>query len=299
MSLLNIAGDGLPNLLVLLHASVIRASKPVPEDDLLESVAPAAVVDDKGEKARQTLNRWCELGFFVRDSGLVSIAEKPLSRRASTLDILPLTRKKACRLVMAEENNPDLWASQGGRAADLTRCLAWIMAQDVYRTTFSDLETAEPAQLTDPKKEFIENSTRRSGLENYWAPFLGFSRNSFGDFDPTVAVRDALPDVLAPGEGLPAPAFVEKLSAVLPVLDGGRWQVEVLKFVDLSKLPRREPGQISMALSRALLNLWSVGDLMLRQRADLGASIVLTGSAGARSDLSFQWVERPVDGAAL
>lgn len=298
MSLLNIASDGLPNLLVLLHASVIRASKPVPEAELLESVAPAAVVDDLGEKARQTLNRWCELGFFIRDGGLVSITERPASRRASTLDIMPLTRKRACRLVMAEENNPDLWLSQGGRAGDLTRCLAWTMAQDVYRTSFGDLEREEPAQLTDPTKEFIANSTRRSGLENYWAPFLGFSRSSFGDFDPTVAVRDALPDLLAPGEGLPAPAFVERLGTVLPVLDGGRWQVEVLKFVDLSKLPRREPGQISTALSRALLNLWNASDLMLRQRADLGASIVLTGSAGARSDMSFQWIERPVRGAS-
>lgn len=298
MSLLNIASDGLPNLLVLLHTTVIRAAKPVPEAELLESVAPSAVVDDNGDKARQTLNRWCELGFFVRDGELISVPDKPPLRRATTLEILPLTRRIACRLVMAEENNPDLWVSQGGRAADLTRSLAWILAQDVYRIRFSDLEMAESAQLTDPRKQFMENSTRRSGLENYWAPFLGFSRSSFGEIDPTVAIRDALPDVLGPGDGLPAPTFVERLSTVLPVLDGGRWQEEVLQFVDKSKLPRREPGQLSTALSRALLNLWTAGDLMLRQRADLGASILLTGSNGARGDMTYQWIERPRGGTA-
>ena len=298
MSLLNIAADGLPNLLVLLHASVIRATKPVPEAELLESVAPSAVVDDNGTKARQTLNRWCELGFFIRNAGLISLPSTPSSRRASTLDIFPLTRRTACRLVLAEKNNPDLWASQAEGAADLTRSLAWLLAQDVYRISFSELESAESDQLTDPQKRFMENSTRRSGLENYWAPFLGFSRGSFGQIDPTVAIRDALPEVIEPGEGLPAPSFVERLSTVLPVLDGGRWQEDVLRFVDKSKLPRREPGQLSPALSRAFLNLWTAGDLMLRQRADLGASVVLTGPNGARGDMSFQWIERPKGGTA-
>lgn len=299
MSVLNIAADGLPNLLVLLHASVIRAAKAVPEAELLESVAPSAVVDDMGAKARQTLNRWCELGFFVRDGDLVSLPDKPSSRRVSTLEILPLTRRTACRLVLTERNNPDLWASQAEGAADLTRSLAWILAQDVYRIRFSDLESAEPDQLNDPQKKIMENSTRRSGLENYWAPFLGFSRGSFGQIDPTVAIRDVLPEVIKPGEGLPAPSFVERLSTVLPVLDGGRWQEEVLQFLDKSKLPRREPGQLSPALSRALLNLWTAGDLMLRQRADLGASVMLTGSNGARGDMTFQWIERPKGGTAL
>jgi hypothetical protein len=297
MSLLNIASDGLPNLLVLLHAAVIRTTKPMPEADLLEAVAPFAVVDDKGDKARQTLNRWCELGFFVQEQGFVSLPDKPISRRASTLDILPFTRKKACRLVMAEANNPDIWASQGARAADLTRCLAWMLAQDVYRISFGDFESEESNQITDSAKQFMQNSSRRAGLQHYWAPFLGFSRNSFGDIDPTVAVRDALDDILGPGEGLPATAFVERLGTVLPVLDGGRWQQEVLQFVDIVKLPRREPGQLSTALSRAILNLWTAGNLMLKPRSDLGSSVTLTGSAGARSDLTFQWIERPVSGA--
>jgi hypothetical protein len=297
MSLLNIASDGLPNLLVLLHAALIRATKPMSEVDLLEGVAPSSVVDDNGEKARQTLNRWCELGFFARNQGLVSLPNKPAQTRASTLDILPLTRRNACRLVMAEENNPDIWAREGARAADLTRCLAWMLAQDVYRISFSDFEQEESDQITDSARHLMQNSGRRSGLQHYWAPFLGFSSNAFGDIDPTVAVRDALDDLLAPGEGLPATAFVEQLAILLPVLDGGRWQHEVLQFVNTAKLQKREIGQLSTALSRALLNLWNTGDLMLRPRSDLGTSVTLTGFSGARNDLTFQWIERPLTGA--
>jgi len=287
MSLLNITNDGLPNILVVLHATVLRATKPMAEADLLDAVSPAAIVEDDGQMARNTLNRWTELGLFVRENGLISVKERLPVRRATALEILPFTRK-----ALAEENNPDLWASQSARAADLTRSLAWMLAQDVYRASFAQFETQESQQILDPERLLMRNSTRRSGLQ-YWAPFLGFSRHPFAAVDPTVAVRDALAEVLGPGEGLPAPQFVERLGTVLPVLDGGRWQTEVLKYVDPSALPPRQPGQLSSALSRALLTLWDSGDLLLQQKADLGSSVTLTGAGGARSDLTFQWIARP------
>ena len=292
MSLLNITNDGLPNILVVLHATVLRATKPIAELDLLDAVAPAAVVEDDGQMARNTLNRWTELGLFVRENGLISVKEKLPGRRATTLEILPFTRRMACRQALAEENNPDLWASQGARAADLTRSLAWMLAQDVYRASFSQFEAQESQQILDPERLLMRNSGRRSGLQ-FWAPFLGFSRHPFAAVDPTVAVRDTLAEVLEPGEGLPAPQFVERLGTVLPVLDGGRWQLEVLKYVDPSALPPRQPGQLSSALSRALLNLWDSGELLLQQKADLGSSVTLTGAGGARSDLTFPWIARP------
>lgn len=292
MSLLNITNDGLPNILVVLHATVLRATKPLPEAELLEAVAPAAIVEDEGQMVRNTLNRWTELGLFVREEGLISAKDKLPNRRATALEILPFTRRMACRQALSEENNPDLWASQSARAADLTRSLAWMLAQDVYRASFNEFPSQESQQILDPERLLMRNDTRRRGLE-YWAPFLGFSRHSFAVIDPTVAIRDVLAEVLAPGEGMPAPQFVERLSTVLPVLDGGRWQKAVLEFVDPAALPRRQPGQLSTALSRALLNLWDGGELLLQQKADLGSSITLTGAGGVRSDLTFQWIARP------
>ncbi|NNB71604.1 MULTISPECIES: protein DpdG [Pseudomonas fluorescens group] len=295
MSLLNITNDGLPNILVALHATVLRAAKPIPETELLEAVAPSALVDDEGKQARNTLNRWVELGLFVREEGLVFVKDRLPSRNLSMLEVLPFTRRMACRQALAEENNPDIWASQGARAADLTRSLAWMLAQDIYRASFDQFEMQESQQILDPERLLMRNSGRRSGLQ-FWAPFLGFSRHPFAAIDPTVAVRDALNEVLIPGSGMPAEKFVERLSAVLPVLDGGRWQREVLEYVDLAALPLRQPGQISTALSRALLNLWNSGELLPQQKADLGSSITLTGANGARSDLTFQWITRPAQG---
>ncbi len=293
MSLLNITNDGLPNILAVLHATVLRSAKPISEADLLESVSPAAIVEDDAQMARNTLNRWVELGLFVREDGLISVKEKLPGRRATALEILPFTRRMACRLALSEENNQDLWASQGARAADLTRTLAWMLAQDVYRTSsFSNFADKESQQILDPERLLMRNDTRRRGLE-YWAPFLGFSRHSFAVIDPTVAVRDSLNEVLEPGQGMPAAQFIERLSTILPVLDGGRWQIEVLQFVDPAALPRRQPGQLSSALSRALLTLWDSGELLLQQKADLGSSVTLTGAGGARSDLTYQWIARP------
>jgi hypothetical protein len=292
MSLLNITNDGLPNILAVLHATVLRSNKPIPEADLLESVAPTAIVEDEGQMTRSTLNRWTELGLFVRENGLISVREKLPGRRATALEILPFTRRQACRQALAEENIPDLWASQSAKSADLARSLAWMLAQDVYRASFAQFEVQESLQILDPERLLMRNSTRRTGLQ-YWAPFLGFSRHPYAAIDPTVAVRDALPEVLGLGDGMPAPQFVERLGSVLPVLDGGRWQQEVLKFVDSTALPRRQAGQVSSALSRALLTLWDSGELLLQQKADLGSSITLTGSGGARSDLTFQWISRP------
>ena len=292
MSLLNITNDGLPNILAVLHATVLRATKPISEADLLETVSPSAIVEDEGQMARSTLTRWTELGLFVRENGVITVKEKLPSGLATGFEILPFTRRMACRQALAEENNPDLWASQSARAADLTRSLAWMLAQDVYRASFAQFEAQESQQILDPERLLMRNSTRRIGLQ-YWAPFLGFSRHPYAAIDPTVAIRDALAEVLVPGEGIPAPQFVERLGTVLPVLDGGRWQNEVLKFVDLTALPRRQPGQLSSALSRGLLSLWDSGELQLQQKADLGSSVTLTGTGGARSDLTFQWIARP------
>lgn len=295
MSLLNITNDGLPNILVALHATVLRATKPILEAELLEIVAPNGLVDDDGKMARQTLNRWIQLGLFMQEDGLISVKDRLPTRRATMLQILPFTRRIACRQALAEENNRDFWASESARAADLTRSLAWMLAQDVYRISFRQFPTEESRQIRDPERTLMQNDTRLTGMK-YWAPFLGFSRYDFATIDPTVAVRDALTEVLAPGAGMPAPQFIERLSMVLPVLDGGRWQQEVLEYVDSAALPLRQPGQISTALSRALHNLWDSGELLLQQKADLGSSITLTGAGGARSDLTFQWIARPAQG---
>jgi hypothetical protein len=297
MSLLNIASDGLPNILVQLHATLLRSRKPMPKDELLDSVAPPAVVGDSGDKARQTLNRWTQLGLFREEDGALDVAERPVERLRTPQEFLAFTRRQACARVMAEDNNPEFWAPQGTLAADLTRGLAWMLAQDVYRTGFDVIEEREAQQITDSDRWLLRNGTRRHGLQ-FWSRFLGFSQQPFADIDPTVAVRDVLPQVIAEDEDMPAAEFVDRLAAVLPVIDGGRWHNEMLASIDTNVLGHLPPGQLSTALSRALLSLRLAGDIQFQVRSDLGSSITLTGANGARSDLTFHWIVRPKAGAA-
>ena len=291
MSLLNITNDGLPNVLVALHSTLLRSKKPILEQDLLDTVAPISIVEDRG-MVRNTLLRWTELGLFVLNDGLIAPRSKLSNKHATSLDIVTFTRRIACRLALSEENNLDLWATHGARAADWTRSLAWMMLQDAYRASFDQFESQESKQITDSERQLMRNSTRRLGLQ-YWAPFFGFSRHPHSAIDPTIAVRDSLDEILEHGHGVSARQFVAELSRVVPVLDGGRWQQEVLRYVDSRLLPRIQPGQLSSALSRALMNLWEGGELLLQKKSDIGDSITLTGVGGARSDLIFQWIARP------
>lgn len=295
MSLLNITADGLPNVLVQLHATVLRANKPIPVDELLDTVAPPKLVQDDGTQARQTLNRWTQLGLFRESGGAITVNEQPPVSSNRPQVLLAFTRRAACARVLATENNPDFWALEGAMAADLTRGLAWMLAQNIYCTPFGDFEALESRQLLDENQWLLRNSTRRTGLR-YWARFLGFSHEPFADIDPTVAVRDVLPSVLEEGEDIDAAGFVDRLAGKLPVIDNGRWQREMRAALDPNALTPLRSGQLSTALSRALLNLRESGELQLLRRADVGTSIALTGQQGLRNDLEFSWIARPRPG---
>lgn len=292
MSLLNITNDGLPNVLAVLHARVLASKNAINRDELLEAVAPEGVVKDEGKQVRQTLRRWTELGLFIETENMISVLDRPSKVSTGVLQTLAFTRRIACKYALSDENNQEFWAAEGARAADLTRTLAWMMAQDAFRTRFGDLERLESEQIENSDRRLMQNSTRKTGV-GYWAEFLGFSRQPGGDIDPTVAVRDVLPEILGPGEGMSARDFVDRIAEQLPVLDGGRWQTAVLAEVSESALAPLQSGQVSTALSRALLCLRATGELLLQNRADTGSSIVLSGFQGIRPDLTFQWFSRP------
>jgi hypothetical protein len=293
MSLLNIASDGLPNVLVVLYATTARARVPLTRDDLIETVAPKGVVHEDAKMVRQTLNRWIELGLFNEVNSTITLASPPESELRDHAEVMLAVRKAARRCALSQENNSDLWASQGARAADLTRSLAWLLAQDVYRIAFRNLEELELAQVTDSSVRLMQNDTRRNGLQ-FWGHFLGFVRQSGGgDVDPTVAIRETFPECIGPGEEMPAADFIARLADALPVLDGGQWRLAVESRLEPAALPTMSEGQLSSSLSRALINLMLEESLEFQNRADVGRSIVFTGRDGLRADYRYSWIRRP------
>lgn len=290
MSLLNLTADGLPNVLVVLHAAVLRmGQRGITEAGLLEAVAPAAIVSDDGDMARKTLRSWIEIGLFRREGAQIFANAYPEGVRAANAAMLrDFTRRAATKAALSASANADIWGKAG--SADLTRTLAWMLTQNVQSTDFSELLALEGKQLITADREFMRNDSRLSGLKQ-WARFLGFSREPFADIDPTVALRDALPEIIAPGQSMSADAFLERVAVVLPVLDRGAWQVEVLNNISPEPVYVRTSGALSTALSRALLSLRASRELVLRQRSDSGSFMVLSGSQGPRPDLTFHEVE--------
>lgn len=294
MSLLNLTNDGLPNILVVLYAAVAKSRSPMSSKELIDGVAPTGVVSDP-RLARTTLNRWIELGLFRESDGReqVTLVEQPPVELKSDADFVRATRIAARRVALSQPNNSELWAREGARAADFTRSLAWLMAQDVYRLQFRQINELEVGQVADSELRLMQNNTRVNGLQ-FWGHFFGFIRQpGGGDVDPTIAVRDVLSDCIHPGEELPATAFIERLTAALPVLDGGSYSVAVLSRLNRTTLPALQPGQLSPALSRAMIGLMFDHTLHFESRADVGRVITLTGRDGARLDHRYTWVRRP------
>jgi hypothetical protein len=292
MSLLNLTNDGLPNVLVVLYEAVARARSPMTREDLLDAVAPRGAVNDEGKMARQTLNRWRDLGLFLENDNVITLTAPPTSAMRDELDVLASVRQAARRCALADPNNEDLWASEGSKAADFTRGLSWLLAQDVCRTRFRNLEELESQQVKDQQARLMRNDTRRNGLR-FWAHFLGFVRQPEGDdIDPTVAVREVLSDCLNPGEDMAASDFIDKLAEALPVLDRGSWRKAVEARLEPQALPTLEEGQLSSSLSRALLSLMMSEELQFENRADVGRSIVFTGRDGIRPNYRYSWVKR-------
>ena len=290
MSLLNLASDGLPNILVTLAATLQRARKPLTRAELLARIAPEGIAHEDGKMARQTLNRWLELGLFAEVDETVRLTQPLETSAGDEAALLAAVRLAARRRALSEDNNADLWAHVQALAADFTRSLAWLLAQDVYRFSFGDIETLEATQIADTESRLMRNNTRQNGLK-YWGHFLGFVREpGGGQIDPTCAIRESLSRCIADGEGMPASDFIRNLAEELPVLDGGRWRVAVEDRLNRQALSALAEGQLSTSLSRALRNLSMEGILAFENRADVGRTIVLTGRDGLRSDYRYSWV---------
>jgi hypothetical protein len=289
MSLLNLASDGLPNILVTIVATLQRARKKMTRSELIARIAPDDVVYDEGRMARQTLNRWIELGFFEESDDSVRISSALDVPAGDDATILAAVRTAARQCALSGENNRELWANREAKAADLTRSLAWLLAQDVYRFSYRNIEALEGAQISDELR-LMRNDTRQNGLR-FWGHFLGFVRDPSGNHvDPTIAVRDSLHRCIRSEDGIPAADFISNLASELPVLDGGRWRLAVEERIERRALPALADGQLSTALSRALRQLLMEGVLSFENRADVGRSIVFTGRDGIRPDYRYSWV---------
>lgn len=280
MSILNQASDGLFNVLIVLVRALVRFG-PKSREDLILACGGAADAFDTSQLTR-TLNRWTELGLFGEEDGSVIIAEPYRSALGKNTDEAEARLPKVARTVaLHPANNARFWESEGAKSADLSRGVAWMLAQDVYTLDVNSdrLAELEGRQLVDSGEQKIaQNNTRWNGLKT-WMLYLGFARDGMQwVVDPTQALREALPEIFGSNRELSAPTFLERAARVLPVLDGGAYRAQVEAALKESAWPRLRTGLVSSSLSRAIQRLDREGLITLSSRSDTEGVVSLTGS---------------------
>lgn len=280
MSILNQASDGLFNVLIVLVRALVRFG-PRERDELIRICGGAADPVDPSQLSR-TLNRWTELGLFVDEKGTLALAEMYLSLLGNNPDDAEARLPKVARTVaFLPGNNSRFWESEEARSADLSRGVAWMLAQDVYSLDVNSdrLAELEGSQLIDSSnKKIVQNNTRWNGLKT-WMLYLGFARDGMQwVVDPTDALRDALPDIFGSSRELTGPAFVESAALVLPVLDRGIYRIQVEAILKDRAFPRPREGYLSTSLSRALQRLDREGSIKLSKSSDTKGVVALSGT---------------------
>ncbi|HMI82570.1 MAG TPA: protein DpdG [Polyangiaceae bacterium] len=278
MSILNRPSDGLLSVLLALRRALV-AYGPQSESRLVELCAPTSVVPDgKPDMARKTLTRWKQLGFFHEADGELLLHPTVAAIEVEDIDAL---RSAVLRLVLAPENNPALSGESGddnekSKASDYTFAAAWALTQDPYSFPAKykgGVESLQAAQVVEPRP--FANDTRWAGFAE-WASFLGIAWSAKVGLvlDSAFAVRFAIQDVFVGTVELPQDEFLTRLSDVLPVLDGGRYQLAVQSQIGRPWRTQRT-NQISPCLSAAMLTLEARGDLRLEARSDAPQRILL------------------------
>lgn len=270
MSILNRPSDGLFNILIVLVRTLV-SSGPIPAERLIALCAPPNAVSTQ-ERAKQTLNRWKELGLLAEVDDTIQIATAYQDRFTKKILSSQSVADVARDVALADSNNANFWEAENNRSADFTCAVSWMLAQDVYTFTpasHGDVENIENVQLGD--SSVFTNDTRWSGFKS-WATFLGFGytgrfpSNAFV-VDPTEAVRGAL-QACDLGTRRAVADFLNMLAILLPVLDGGMYRQMVEEKIDRTSWSPPPDKTVSTSMSRTFLRLRESGYLQLENNSD-------------------------------
>jgi hypothetical protein len=281
MTVLNMPSDGSFNVLMVLFRA-LKEVGPMGDEELRGYCG--GTLADKPERLRHTLNRWTALGLFrIKGDGTVDLGEGlefGRQKEATTAELAGLVRK----VIFYESNNDNFWDSEKCACADLTRGLAWLLAQDIYTAEVGKtlaIQALESEQLTDLHRRLVINSSRLEALR-VWGLSLGFLWNEDAPIiDPTEAIGEELERIFSGSSELSATQLQNRIAAIFPVMDGGRYRVAVEKGLNSATWTGSpDEGYLSTSLSRALWRLNDEGRIALEHRADAGDVRVLQGANG-------------------
>jgi hypothetical protein len=272
MGILNLTEDGFPGLVIALYGALNRFG-PQRERDLIGMCAGSVEPDPA---IRKTLRRWTQIGLFEVVDDVVSV-----DPRAAEVCDGSLSSLKNCmrNLVLARRNGEPSDEDGAGAASDFVKGASWLLAQDIYSIDTSSAAKVQAIEVQQhPAGErALQNDTRWTGLRQ-WLVFLGFAWEGPGlVIDPTVAVRESLGTIFANKDHLSASDFCSKVAEVLPVLDGGSYSARYVQGLVAGSINLPRSGQLSTALSIAILRLGAEKVIALDRKADAGTGAALIG----------------------
>ena len=260
----------------------------LPRAELAKSVAPATLPrgtdstpGDGSKGFDDTLTACVMIGLFDRDGDMIRLhRELPgytHDRRQRDQHFRPLVRD----LILRDALNYGLWDSTEG-ARDLTRALAWYLAQDPLQPPASwnepgGVDVAQERQFTSGERIF-SNDTRWGAFDR-WATFLGFGRSlpRAGKTvlvpDPTEAIRHVVPSVLTI-QRLEIGVVIEEFGHRIPVLDGGSYRRDVEARMKPEAVLSGDD-LLSPSLAHALLRLRDERIIMLEDLPDASLKVRL------------------------
>jgi hypothetical protein len=281
----------------------------LPRAELARSVAPAALPRKEGAPVvpgskgfDDTLTACLMIGLFDGDGDVIrlhpDLPDHARDRRQRDQYLQPLVRD----LVLRDALNYGLWDSPEG-ARDLTRALAWYLAQNPLRPPAwwnepEGADVAEDRQFGGGERVF-SNDTRWAAFDR-WATFLGFGRHQPHGMkevlvpDPTDVIRHTIPSVLT-ARRLEIGVVIEELGHRIPVLDGGTYRREVEARMKPEAV-RSGPDLLSPSLAYALLRLRDERVIVLEDLADAPLKVRLPERFGPERTITHASLLAPSTG---
>ena len=285
MALLNTASTRPSLILMILSYLAQRRGKRDDESRLVDALAPRGLSREAAHQSdlRDSLRAAIDLGLVLKDGDEIELAEMALSQvRLGDKAVLGLIRSA----VFDPAANTGEWGTQTG-ARDLTNALAWYLTfpadtspiqMEGAERSAKDLQNADFGPRQGDGAGWPIGNDNRWQAFRYWACSLGFAWVSPRGYvlpDPTPAIRDALPAVVGNNSELGAGEFIDKLAAVVPVLDYGRYR----EFVAANwRRTEAEQRRLTAPLSEALERLREEGRIVFDDRADAARVVRADGT---------------------
>lgn len=281
----------------------------LPRAELARSVAPSTLPRGEGTATGDgskgfddTLTACLTIGLFDRDGDMIrlhfELPDHARDRRQRDHHFRAMVRD----LVLREALNYGLWDSSE-EARDLTRALAWYLAQNPLRPPApwnepNGVDVAQERQFGAGERVF-SNDTRWGAFDR-WATFLGFGHHLPRDAktvlipDPTEVIRHVLPTVLTE-QRVEISKVIEELGHRIPVLDGGTYRRQVEERMRPEAV--QSGGELlSPSLAHALLRLRDERFIVLEDLADAPLKVRLPERFGPERTITHASLASPAGG---